>query len=50
VLGGESYTALACGMQNALWSLGGAPAVARQVGCPMSDSKDGRSLRVWNMA
>jgi hypothetical protein len=25
-------------------------AIARQVGCPMSDSKDGRSLRVWNMA
>ena len=25
VLGGESYTALACGLQNALWSLGGAP-------------------------
>jgi hypothetical protein len=24
--------------------------IARQVGCPMSDSKDGRSLRVWNMA
>ena len=29
VLGGESYTALACGMQNALWSLGGAPAEHR---------------------
>jgi hypothetical protein len=25
VLGGESFTALACGLQNALWSLGGAP-------------------------
>lgn len=25
VLGGESYTALAWGLQNALWSLGGAP-------------------------
>jgi hypothetical protein len=29
VLGGESYTALACGLQNALWSLGGAPAEHR---------------------
>ena len=25
VLGGESFTALACGLQNALWALGGAP-------------------------
>lgn len=25
VLGGESFTALACGLQNALWTLGGAP-------------------------
>ena len=25
VLGGESFAALACGLQNALWSLGGAP-------------------------
>jgi len=25
VLGGESFTALACGLQNALWQLGGAP-------------------------
>ena len=25
VLGGESFTALACGLQNALWLLGGAP-------------------------
>jgi len=25
VLGGESFTALASGLQNALWSLGGAP-------------------------
>jgi hypothetical protein len=25
VLGGESFTALACGLQNALWRLGGAP-------------------------
>jgi hypothetical protein len=29
VLGGESYTALACGLQNALWSLGGVPAEHR---------------------
>jgi transposase InsO family protein len=29
VLGGESFTALACGLQNALWSLGGAPAEHR---------------------
>jgi hypothetical protein len=29
VLGGESYTALACGLQNALWSLGGTPAEHR---------------------
>jgi hypothetical protein len=29
VLGGESYTALACGLQTALWSLGGAPAEHR---------------------
>jgi hypothetical protein len=29
VLGGESYTALAAGLQNALWSLGGAPAEHR---------------------
>ena len=29
VLGGESYTALACGLQNALWSLGDAPAEHR---------------------
>jgi hypothetical protein len=29
VLGGESYTALACGMQNALWALGGVPAEHR---------------------
>ena len=29
VLGGESYTALAYGLQNALWSLGGAPAEHR---------------------
>src|SRR5208282_2976410 len=28
-LGGESFTALACGLQNALWSLGGAPAEHR---------------------
>ncbi len=25
VLGGESFTALACGLQNALWQVGGAP-------------------------
>ena len=25
VLGGESFTALACGLQNALWQLGGVP-------------------------
>ncbi len=25
VLGGESFTALASGLQNALWALGGAP-------------------------
>jgi hypothetical protein len=29
VLGGESFTALACGLQNALWALGGAPAEHR---------------------
>jgi hypothetical protein len=29
VLGGESYTALACGLQNALWALAGAPAEHR---------------------
>jgi hypothetical protein len=29
VLGGESFTALAEGLQNALWSLGGAPAEHR---------------------
>ena len=29
VLGGESYTALAVGLQNALWSLGGVPAEHR---------------------
>lgn len=29
VLGGESYTALACGLQNALWTLAGAPAEHR---------------------
>jgi hypothetical protein len=29
VLGGESYTALACGLQTALWSRGGAPAEHR---------------------
>jgi hypothetical protein len=29
VLGGESFTALACGLQNALWILGGAPAEHR---------------------
>jgi transposase InsO family protein len=29
VLGGESFTALAAGLQNALWSLGGAPAEHR---------------------
>jgi hypothetical protein len=29
VLGGESFVALACGLQNALWSLGGAPAEHR---------------------
>ena len=29
VLGGESFTALACGLQNALWTLGGAPAEHR---------------------
>ena len=29
VLGGESYIALAAGLQNALWSLGGAPAEHR---------------------
>ncbi len=29
VLGGESFTALACGLQNALWSLAGAPAEHR---------------------
>ena len=25
-------------------------AIARQFGCPVSDSKDVRSLRVWKMA
>ena len=25
MLGGESFTALACGLQNALWQLGGVP-------------------------
>ena len=29
VLGGESFTALAVGLQNALWSLGGVPAEHR---------------------
>ena len=29
VLGGESFSALACGLQNALWTLGGAPAEHR---------------------
>jgi hypothetical protein len=29
VIGGESFTALACGLQNALWTLGGAPAEHR---------------------
>jgi len=29
VLGGESFTSLACGLQNALWALGGAPAEHR---------------------
>ena len=29
VLGGESFTALACGLQDALWALGGAPAEHR---------------------
>ncbi len=29
MLGGESFTALACGLQNALWALGGAPAEHR---------------------
>ena len=29
VLGGESFTALACGVQNALWALGGVPAEHR---------------------
>jgi hypothetical protein len=29
VLGGESFTALAVGLQNALWGLGGAPAKHR---------------------
>ena len=27
ILGGESYVALAEGLQNALWTLGGAPAI-----------------------
>jgi hypothetical protein len=29
VLGGESFTALACGLQNALWALGGTPSEHR---------------------
>ena len=29
VLGGESYTALVCGLQNALWTLAGVPAEHR---------------------
>jgi hypothetical protein len=31
-------------------SIIGPPIIARQVGCPVSDSKDVRSLRVWKIA
>lgn len=43
VLGGESHTALACGLQNALWTLAGTPAEHR------SDSLSAafRNLDLW---
>ena len=50
VLGGESYTALACGLQTALWSLGGAAAARpdRQAGRqgPSARRGDERCRRV----
>jgi hypothetical protein len=39
VLGGESYVALAEGLQNALWSLGGVPAEHRTEGLPAAFKK-----------
>jgi hypothetical protein len=39
VLGGESYVALAEGLQNALWSLGGVPAEHRTDGLPAAFKK-----------
>ena len=33
ILGGESYVALAEGLQNALWALGGAPQLSRSPIC-----------------
>ena len=41
VLGGESFVALAEGLQNALWALGGAPLYHR------SDSLSGRRTAIW---
>jgi hypothetical protein len=39
VLGGESYVALAEGLQNALWSLGGVPAEHRADSLPAAFKK-----------
>lgn len=36
ILGGESFVALAEGLQNALWSAGGAPRLHRTCGVPQS--------------
>ena len=49
VLGGESYTALACGLQNALWSLGGAPAEHRSEPGSIASSAASPALPISTM-